>query len=157
MSPEQARGEQDALDMRSDIYSLCVLFHEFLYLEHYLAGRKTSKDILKGVREVVPDVQDFKANPHQRRVPTELGWFVVKGFAKDPAQRYQSVEEMLDELHRIQGGRIQIQCQRTFLKRCLYEVMGFVDQHPIAIIVGSTAVVSLLIGALVSALLTLLG
>jgi ElaB/YqjD/DUF883 family membrane-anchored ribosome-binding protein len=35
--------------------------------------------------------------------------------------------------------------------------MGFVDQHPIAIIVGSTAVVSLLIGALVSALLTLLG
>jgi hypothetical protein len=143
--------------MRSDIYSLCVLFHEFLYLEHYLKGRKTANEILRGVREVVPDVQSFRASPHQRRVPPELGWFVVKGFAKDPSGRYQSVEEMLEELHRIMGGRIQIKCQRTFLKRCLYEVMGFVDQHPVAIIVGSTAVVSLLVGALVKALLTLIG
>jgi serine/threonine protein kinase len=155
MSPEQARGEQDALDARTDIYSLCVLFHEFLFLEHYLKGRKSANDILKGVREVVPEVQGIKAHRHQRHVPAELGWFVLKGFAKDPAQRYQSVEEMQEQLQRIMGGRIRIQCQRTFLKRCLHEVMAFVDQHPVAIIVGSTAAVSLLLSALVKALMTL--
>jgi serine/threonine protein kinase len=157
MSPEQARGKQDALDTRTDIYSLCVLFHEFLFLEHYLKGRKSANDILKGVRDVVPEVQGLKAHRHQRRVPAELGWFVLKGFAKDPAQRYQSVEEMQEELQRIMGGHIRIQCQRTFLKRCLHEVLDFVDQHPIAIIVGSTAAVSLLLSALVKALMSLFG
>jgi len=155
MSPEQARGQQDALDARTDIYSLCVLFHEFLYLEHYLKGRKSANDILKGVREVLPEVHGIKANRHQRRVPAELGWFVIKGFAKDPARRYQSVEEMLEELQRMMGGRIRIQCERTFLKRCLHEVLDFVDQHPIAIIVGGTAAVSLLLSLLVKALMTL--
>jgi serine/threonine protein kinase len=157
MSPEQARGQQDALDVGTDIYSLCVLFHEFLYLEHYLKGRKSANDILKGVREVVPEVQGLKAHRHQRRVPAELGWFVLKGFAKDPAQRYQSVEEMQEELQRIMGGHIRIQCQRTFIKRCLHEVLDFVDQHPIAIIVGSTAAVSLLLSVLVKALMSLFG
>jgi serine/threonine-protein kinase len=157
MSPEQARGEQDTLDVRSDIYSLCVLLHEFLFLEHYLKGRKSADDILAGVHKVVPEVHALKANRHQRRVPAELGWFILKGFAKDPARRYQSVEEMLEELQRLMGGRIRVQCQRTFLKRCLYDVMHLVDQHPAAIIVGSTAVVSLLLFVLVRALLTFFG
>ena len=40
MCPEQAAGRNDTVDARSDLYSACVLFHELMFLEHYLEGRE---------------------------------------------------------------------------------------------------------------------
>src|SRR5262249_36748534 len=47
MSPEQARGQNDALDARSDLYSACVMFHEMLDAGHHrLEGAKTLGELL---------------------------------------------------------------------------------------------------------------
>ncbi|QSQ23016.1 serine/threonine protein kinase [Pyxidicoccus parkwayensis] len=156
MSPEQARGD-DGLDARSDVYSLSVLFHEFLFLKHYLDGRESLTDILEGVQKVVPAVDELSSNPHQSAVPAELSWFVSKGLKKDVAKRYQSVEEMIAALQSLLEGHIVVQCQRTLLKRGLHEALRFVDRHPVAVIVGSGLGLGLVLGSIAFTVMALLG
>jgi serine/threonine-protein kinase len=156
MSPEQARGE-DGLDARSDVYSLAVLFHEFLALKHYLDGRESLTDILEGVQKVTPVVGELQSSPHQPPVPAELAWFVSKGLKKDVTKRYQSVEEMIEALQGLMEGHIVVQCQRTLLKRGLHELLRFVDRHPVAVIVGTGLGAGLVVGSIAFTLMSLLG
>jgi serine/threonine-protein kinase len=147
MSPEQARGEVNRLDERSDIYSLCVLFHELLCLEHYLASRSDLHSILAGVLNDTPRHPSFVVSSRQSRVPSDLGWIVMDGLAKDPAKRYTSVGEMLARLQGRLDGDIKVQCPATFTKRMTHKWMHFVDNHPYALIAGMGVVaISLLMG-----------
>lgn len=157
MSPEQARGANDELDERTDIYSLTVLFHEFLHLEHYLKARTDARDVLKGVLADTPVLHQMNLKGRRFQVPAELDWFLARGFEKDPARRYQSIEEMQGELQRIIRGECRIQCQRTFLKRVLNETARLVDERPVAVIIAGTAVASLLLAAIVKSVLTFVG
>ncbi|HYO59415.1 serine/threonine-protein kinase [Archangium sp.] len=157
MSPEQARGQHDAVDERSDTYSLSVLFHEILYLRHYLDGRESLAEVLEGVQKTMPGLFMLESNPHQPPVPAELGWFLGKGFSKDPAQRYQSVDEMMKVLQGIMDGRIQVKCQRTLIKRGLHEALRSVDKHPALVVAGSTAAAAVVLASLGHLLMVFFG
>lgn len=156
MSPEQAAGANDTLDERSDLYSLAVVFHELIFLTHYLEGRQGLEQVLEGVRTVVPEPLPLTTHPHARP-PAELGWYLQRGLRKDPGERYQSAGEMGDELQRIVRGEMRVQCQRTLAKRVLHEAIHVVDRYPKLTIIGSTLAASLVLGALVKAALGLLG
>ncbi|MBL8914585.1 MAG: serine/threonine protein kinase [Archangium sp.] len=157
MSPEQARGANDALDFKSDVYSLCVVFHEFLHLEHYLHGRTELQDVLKAVQTVSPTLHAATLKGRQYQVPAELDWFIARGLEKEPQKRWSSVGEMEEELQRIIRGECRVQCQRTFLKRMFGETRKAIDNHPVAVIVGSTGTLALFAAAIVKSVLVLTG
>jgi len=140
MSPEQAACKP--VDERSDIYSLCVLFHEFLGLRHYLADRRNTTAVIVGVTtEEVPSASSVPS-PHQPPAPWDLSWFLKAGLDKDPAKRFPSVEAMIERLRRRAQGKIPVQCPVTLVKRATNEWLRFVDRHP-NLIVASMALVAL--------------
>jgi serine/threonine protein kinase len=144
MSPEQAAGRTDQIDERSDVYSLCVLFYELLSLQHYLPGRSSVPEMLAAIcNDSHVHASHLPGNPHQTPVPAELGWFIEKGLAKDPADRYQSVTEMIDSLHRVLAGQFAVQCPVTLMKRVGGSGVRLADHHPIVAMLGSVALVLL--------------
>jgi serine/threonine-protein kinase len=150
MSPEQARAE--ALDERSDVYSLSVLFHEMLTMTHYLDGATTLEQLLEGVKSVPAKHPVVTVSPFQPAVPTELSHFVMKGTAKDPRERFASVDEMIDRLRRRAGGDFPIQCPTTFTKRTTHRWLAWVDRHPYfspAVFLGGILVTAIALGDLV--------
>ncbi|MBL8603313.1 MAG: serine/threonine protein kinase [Myxococcales bacterium] len=136
MSPEQAQGLTDKIDERSDIYALCVMFHELMGLRHYLHDMQTVTETLAAVvsREV-PNVREFQ-HPAQPPVPAEYGWFVTHGVAKDPAKRYRSITEMIARIQAIEEGKIPVECMHTMMKRMSCEMAKGVDKSAPTMLVG---------------------
>ena len=92
MSPEQATGEEH-VDHRSDIYSLGVLAFELLTGRAPFTG-KTAQSILSAhVLEQPPELTSLRAS-----VPGALAQLVHRCLQKNPADRWQSAEEILHEL-----------------------------------------------------------
>jgi serine/threonine-protein kinase len=135
MSPEQARGDVEHIDARSDLYSACVLFHELLTLHHYMEDRQTLEDMLRAIIagegvSVASIASIGKADPGQGSVPAELLYFCERGMRKDPKDRPQSAASMIDELAATLDGRVKVQCPTTLTKRVTRELGRFVDRHP---------------------------
>ncbi|HTJ83935.1 MAG TPA: serine/threonine-protein kinase, partial [Polyangiaceae bacterium] len=96
MSPEQAKGQP--VDERSDLYSLTMVFREMLALDHPLSHKRSITEVIDAViHEPVPHIF-FCLNPDGAGIPAELGHFVHRGLEKDPDERFQSAEEMLQRL-----------------------------------------------------------
>ncbi len=132
MAPEQARGENDRIDARSDLFSACVLFHELICLRHYLADAPSMEAMLERVRH--EDTSTWKLygtrHPDHGPPPAELVHFVHEGMALDPARRYASAGAMIARLQGILAGKIPVQCPFTFTKRMSRETSRFVDRSP---------------------------
>jgi TolB-like protein/Tfp pilus assembly protein PilF len=91
MSPEQASG--GPVNTRSDIFSFGVLLYELL------AGRRPFAGATD--REVLQTIIHGAAPPLTEDIPTSLRAVVEKALEKDPADRYQSMRELVIDLRRL--------------------------------------------------------
>jgi eukaryotic-like serine/threonine-protein kinase len=91
MSPEQAKGVP--LDARTDLFSLGTVMHEMATGKTPFGGDSTAEVFAALLRENPPPVSTV--NP---AMPKRLDPIVAKLLAKDPALRYASAEELLEDL-----------------------------------------------------------
>jgi len=91
MSPEQASGKP--LDARSDIFSFGIVLYEALAGRRPFGGA-SELEVLKTVIHGAPE-------PLGAEVPPALRAIVDKALEKDPAERYQSMRDMVVDLRRV--------------------------------------------------------
>ena len=92
MSPERFRGH---CDVRADVYGLGMTLYELLTLQPAYA----SGDRLKLI-ELIRQTEAPGPRSIDRRIPRDLETIVMKAIDKDPKRRYQSADEMGDDLQR---------------------------------------------------------
>jgi eukaryotic-like serine/threonine-protein kinase len=91
MSPEQATG--DHVDGRSDLYSLGLTAYFALTGRPAITGDTTGKVLARQITEQVPPMQSVRSD-----VPAALGTAIDRCVMKDPADRFQTGEELVDTL-----------------------------------------------------------
>ena len=91
MSPEQVAGEQ--LDARSDIFAFGVVLYELLARRRPFRGA-TDLQLLQTISTHTPESLD-------EALPVGLRMVVDKALEKDPAERYQTMKDLVVDLRRL--------------------------------------------------------
>ncbi|MEH7305901.1 Stk1 family PASTA domain-containing Ser/Thr kinase, partial [Neobacillus drentensis] len=91
LSPEQARGGM--ANRKSDIYSLGIVMFEILTGRLPFSGESAVSIALKHLQSETPSLRRWNPN-----IPQSVENIVLKATAKDPFHRYNSVDEMEEDL-----------------------------------------------------------
>ncbi|MHC4533677.1 MAG: protein kinase domain-containing protein [Planctomycetota bacterium] len=110
MSPEQAAGRPDLIDVRTDIYSLGVILYRLLTGQSPYDVRGSTLEVLKNIQQAEP------VRPRQiiRKFDSDVEAILLAALEKDPAQRYQSTAELQSDIeHWLDGRPIRVKSIST--------------------------------------------
>ena len=110
MSPEQARG--NAVDSRTDIFSLGVVFYELLTRKQPFTGETINHTIVNIIEKEPPTLSSTAA------FSVEFEKITAKCLAKKADQRYQTAKDLIVELKKLQT---QLLFQSEVKKRSSFE------------------------------------
>lgn len=116
MSPEQARGE--TLDGRSDLFSVGIILHEIT-----TNGRLFNKEGPGGILGAIVNDPIPPPSVKVRGYPPDLERVVMRALEKDLTRRYQTAEEMRDELLRF-ARRERPPPSRQRLSELVHDLFG---------------------------------
>lgn len=96
-SPEQAKGS--FVDGRTDIYSLGIVMYEMVTGRVPYDAESPVSVALKHIQEPVVPPKQLNGN-----IPDSMNALILKAIEKEPIRRYQTVKDMLMDLHRIKNN-----------------------------------------------------
>ena len=91
LPPEQANGKGSTV--KSDIYSLGIMMYEMLIGKVPFKGENAVEIAMKQINDPIPSV--CKLNPE---IPQSIENIILKATAKNPKNRYDSVNQMREDL-----------------------------------------------------------
>lgn len=141
MSPEQASGNQDSVDVRSDVWSLGVLLYELLADQLPLDVKG------KSFAEIVQTLEQSEPKPLGQVDPTlrgDLETIVGVALAKDKSERYASAEAFADDLRNV----LEYEPIKARAPSRWYRAKKFVRRNRLAVALISALAITL-IGATV--------
>ena len=154
-SPEQLMGQP--LTTASDVYSLGVVLYELLcgerpyelkvespaQLEHAILDLDPRAPSRRAITNAVAAARGSTGVELRRQLGSDLDAIVLKALAKQPAQRYGSVESLGLDLDRwLEGKTVEARAPST-----LYRAGKFVRRHTVAVSLSGMAVVALILVA----------
>ena len=97
LSPEQARGAP--VTAASDLYSAGVVLYEMLTGKVPFTGDSAIEIAMKHVNELPQPPSKLRPE-----IPPELDQIVLRALAKEPEDRYQTADEFIEDLERVEAG-----------------------------------------------------
>ncbi len=139
MSPEQAWGNPDEVDRRSDIYSLGATFYDLL-TQHPPFQGNNYEVLLKLSQQDPPPPRKIVGH-----LPRDLETIVMKCLEKDPDRRYDSARALADDLQRYLNGEPILARPAGTIHRLIKKAK---KHRNVAAIVALSAFVTLILGGI---------
>ncbi len=136
MSPEQASGTK-VLDHRTDVYSLGATLYELVTLEPIFPGRNRQELLQQIINE-----EPRSPSTLEKSVPLELETIILKAVSKNLADRYNSAQELADDLQRYLEDKPILAKRPSLMER----TRKWSRRHPSVVIAGIVILFLCLVG-----------
>lgn len=121
MSPEQAAGRPDLIDVRTDVYSLGIILYYILTGQYPYDVTGSTLDVLQNIQKAEP------IRPRQviRKFDSDVEAILLTALAKERAERYQSTADLQSDIENwLEGRPIRVRSVST-----IYLLRKIITRH----------------------------